>query len=74
VVEKAKLLLQGVEPEFVDFFLIEFNRQDLFDLARQKFGDVEIRFLDIWERGPVAKQDRLTFYTGNNRLQRVEWE
>ena len=73
MVEKTKLLLLGVEPEFVDFFLIEFNRQNLFDLARKKFGNVEVQFLDIWEKGNhfLLKGD-LIFYTGNNQLKRVE--
>lgn len=71
--EKAKLLLQGVEPEFVDFFLIEFNSQDLYDLARQKYGDIEVQFLDIWEKdNPFLSKGELIFYTGNNRLQKVE--
>jgi hypothetical protein len=74
VVEKAKLLLQGIEPEFVDFFLIEFNKQDLYDLARQKYGDIEVQFLDIWERSPLGKPGVLVFYTGNNKLQLVEWK
>ena len=72
--DKAKLLLQGVKPEFVDFFLIEFNYSDIFNLARQKYGNVEVSFCDIWERDDKAKSGRLMFYTGNNQLQLVEWE
>lgn len=73
MVKKAKLLLQGVKPEFIDFFLIKFNKQDLYDLARQKYGDIKVQFLDIWEKdNPFLPKSELIFYTANNRLQKVE--